>query len=145
MHLVPEAYSYNSTINIAGIFVLVGFLVQILLEYISMGLEHGHVHLKGHCTDHDHGKAFPAAAIISLCVHAFLESMPLAEGAGLDNHVHTMGQMHVHPTMALGSPLFVGLALHKLPVALVLMGLMKSTGTRAIQRWGMLMLFGLMP
>lgn len=147
LHLVPEAYSYNSTNNIAGIFVLVGFLVQILLEYISMGLEHGHVHLEGHCTDHEHGKAIPTAAIISLCVHALLESMPLAEGAGLDNHVHTMGQMHVHvnPIIAIGSPLFIGLALHKLPVALVLMGLMKSTGTRAIQRWGMLVLFGVMP
>ena len=145
LHLVPEAYSYYSTINIAGIFVLVGFLVQTLLEYISMGLEHAHVHLEGHCVDHDHGKGIPTAAIFSLCVHALLESMPLAEGAGLEHHVHTMGQMHVHPTMAIGSPLFIGLALHKLPVALILMGFMKSTETRAIQRWGMLVLFGLMP
>ena len=37
------------------------FLVQILLEYISMGLEHGHVHLDGHCKDHDHGKVLPWA------------------------------------------------------------------------------------
>ena len=145
LHLVPEAYLYNSTINIAGIFVLVGFLVQILLEYISMGLEHGHVHLEGHCTDHDYGKSIPTAAIISLCVHALLESMPLAEGAGFDHHVQRMGQMHIHPTMVIGSPLFIGLVFHKLPVAIVLMGLMKSTGIRTVQRWGMLVLFGLMP
>ena len=61
-----------------------------------MGLKHGHVHFEGHCTDHDYGKAIPNAAIISLCVHALLESMPLAEGAELDYHVHTMGQMHIH-------------------------------------------------
>lgn len=147
LHLVPEAYAFSSTVTVAGIFVLVGFLVQILLEYISMGLEHGHVHLDGHCTDHDHGKVLPWAAIISLCVHALLESMPLAEGAGLENHIHTMGHVHVHvhPTMAINSPLFIGLALHKLPVALVLMGLMKSTGTNIITRWGMLIMFGLMP
>lgn len=147
LHLVPEAYSYGASFNIAGVFVLVGFLVQILLEYISMGLEHGHVHLDGYCKDHDHGKVLPWAAIISLCVHALLESMPLAEGADLANHVHTMGKVHVHvkPTLAIGSPLFIGLALHKIPVALVLMGLMKSTGTNVITRWGMLALFGLMP
>ena len=147
LHLVPETYSYGSSFNVAGVFILIGFLVQILLEYISMGLEHGHVHLDGHCKDHDHGKVLPWAAIISLCIHALLESMPLAEGADLASHVHTMGHIHVNvkPTMAIGSPLFIGLALHKTPVALVLMGLMKSTGTNAITRWGMLAMFGLMP
>jgi hypothetical protein len=145
LHLVPEAYAFSSTVTVAGVFVLVGFLVQILLEHISMGLEHGHVHLDGHCTDHEHPKVLPWAAIISLCVHALLESMPLAEGAGLEHHVHTMGHVHVHPSMAISSPLFLGLALHKLPVALVLMGLMKSTGTNVLIRWGMLIMFGLMP
>ena len=48
LHLVPEAFSYGT---IAGSFVLVGFPIQILLEYISKGLEHGHVHVHG---DHDH-------------------------------------------------------------------------------------------
>lgn len=149
LHLVPEAYSYSSTVNIAGIFVLGGFLVQILLEYISMGLEHGHVHLVGHCKDHDHAKALPWAALVSLCVHALLESMPLAEGAGMENQVHKMGMaidhVHISPDMDVTSPLFVGLALHKLPVALVLMGLMKSTGVSALSRWGVLAVFGLMP
>ena len=45
LHLVPEAFGFNS---IAGIFVLVGFLVQIFLEYISKGLEHGHAPLLEH-------------------------------------------------------------------------------------------------
>ena len=36
LHLVPEAFSYSS---IAGTFVLIGFLLQILLEYLSKGLE----------------------------------------------------------------------------------------------------------
>ena len=57
LHLIPEAYSYSSTVNIVGIFVLGGFLVQILLENISMGLEHGHVHIAGNCKGHDHKKA----------------------------------------------------------------------------------------
>jgi zinc and cadmium transporter len=138
LHLVPEAFSYGS---IAGSFVLIGFLVQILLEYISKGLEHGHVHIGGH-----HSKAMPWAAIASLCIHAFLESMPLAEGAAhATNHVQTMGHVHIHAAAAISSPLFLGLAIHKLPVALVLMGLIKSTGASTITRWSLLVAFGLMP
>lgn len=145
LHLVPEAFSYGS---IAGSFVLVGFLVQILLEYLSKGLEHGHVHVhEGH--NHSHA-ALPWAAFISLCLHAFLESMPLAEGtANAANHVITMGHVHnhvhVHATSTMNSALFMGLAFHKFPVALVLMSLIKSTDYSVVKRWGLLVLFGLMP
>ena len=144
LHLVPEAFSFSAN---AGIFVLLGFLVQIFLEYISKGLEHGHVHHS------EHGKVLkvlPWAAIFSLCIHAFLESMPLAEGtvATASHQVHSMGghtHVHVDGSMAIGSALFIGLAIHKLPVALVLMGLMKSIGSSPLVRWGLLSMFGLMP
>jgi len=138
LHLVPEAFRFHS---IAGTFVLIGFLVQIFLEYISKGLEHGHVHLS---PSHNHSNVMPWAAIASLCLHAFLESMPLAEGAVA---VNTMGHVHVHvhASTAIGSALFIGLALHKLPVALVLMGLIKSTGATRIVRWSLITFFGLMP
>jgi hypothetical protein len=145
LHLIPEAFSFSS---IAGVFVLVGFLVQIFLEYISKGLEHGHVH---HSGQDKVLKVMPWAAIVSLCIHAFLESMPLAEGAiaatNVGHHVQTMGHthVHIHGTTAIGSALFIGLAFHKFPVALVLMGLIKSTGSSSFVRWGLLSVFGLMP
>ena len=146
LHLVPEAFSYSS---IAGTFVLIGFLVQILLEYLSKGLEHGHVHLND-SSIHQTSTVMPWAAIVSLCIHAFLESMPLAEGASavdVAHQVRSMGSLHVHvhADTAIGSALFMGLALHKLPVALVLMGLIKSTGASKVSRWCLLILFGLMP
>ena len=146
LHLVPEAFSYSS---IAGTFVLIGFLVQILLEYLSKGLEHGHVHLND-SSNHKTSTVMPWAAIVSLCIHALLESMPLAEGASavdVAHQVRSMGSLHVHvhADTAIGSALFMGLALHKLPVALVLMGLIKSTGATKVTRWGLLTLFGIMP
>ena len=146
LHLVPEAFSYSS---IAGTFVLIGFLVQILLEYLSKGLEHGHVHLND-SSNHLASTVMPWAAIVSLCIHALLESMPLAEGASavdVSHQVRSMGSLHVHvhADTAIGSALFMGLALHKLPVALVLMGLIKSTGATKISRWCLLTLFGIMP
>jgi zinc and cadmium transporter len=146
LHLVPEAFSFSS---IAGTFVLIGFLVQILLEYLSKGLEHGHVHLND-SSNHKTSTLMPWAAIVSLCIHALLESMPLAEGASavdVAHQVRSMGSLHVHvhANTAIGSALFIGLALHKLPVALVLMGLIKSTGATKVTRWGLLTLFGIMP
>ena len=148
LHLVPEAFSYGT---IAGSFVLVGFLIQILLEYISKGLEHGHVHVHEH-GDHDHSNnTLPWAAFISLCLHAFLESMPLAEGTSeAANQVLTMGHLnhnhvHVNATSTMDSALFTGLAFHKFPVALVLVSLIKSTSISVLKRWGLLVVFGLMP
>ena len=146
LHLVPEAFSYSS---VAGTFVLIGFLVQILLEYLSKGLEHGHVHLND-SSNLRASTVMPWAAIVSLCIHALLESMPLAEGASAVDVAHqarSMGglHVHVHADTAIGSALFMGLALHKLPVALVLMGLIKSTGATKISRWCLLTLFGIMP
>ena len=42
-------------------------------------------------------------------------------------------------------PLLLGLALHKLPVALVLMSLLTGLGLTRARAWFMLIIFGLMP
>jgi zinc and cadmium transporter len=73
LHLIPDAYHSND--NYVGVFILIGFLFQIVLEQFSEGIEHGHMHKPSH--DHI---AFPFGILISLCIHAFLEGMPLAEG-----------------------------------------------------------------
>jgi zinc transporter ZupT len=73
LHLIPDAYHGND--NYVGVFILIGFLFQIVLEQFSEGIEHGHMHKP----DHAH-VAFPLGILISLCIHAFLEGMPLAEG-----------------------------------------------------------------
>jgi len=65
LHLIPEIFS-NYTKQI-GLFVLLGFLFQLLLDFFSEGIEHGHFH--------SHSKklvAFPYAIFISLCVHSFI-------------------------------------------------------------------------
>ncbi|HRB53444.1 MAG TPA: zinc permease, partial [Bacteroidia bacterium] len=42
-HLVPEVFSQGD--KSIGIYVMTGFLFQIILEYFSKGIEHGHIHL----------------------------------------------------------------------------------------------------
>ncbi|NRF40287.1 ZIP family metal transporter [Pedobacter foliorum] len=93
LHLIPDAYSGSDPQEI-GIFILIGFLLQIFLEQFSEGVEHGHIH------KHHETKVFPYGIMISLCLHAFLEGMPLAK----DQH----------------NALIFGISLHHIPAAFAL-------------------------
>ncbi|WP_413998821.1 ZIP family metal transporter [Flavobacterium sp. W1B] len=90
MHLLPEVYeNHNHDI---GIFIMLGILFQILLEFFSKGAEHGHVH------GHPNMTHIPWLLFISLCIHAFLEGFPVG-------HHHDLA---------------VGIAIHHLPIAIIL-------------------------
>ena len=43
IHILPELFEARSIVN-TGIFVLAGFFLQMILEYFSSGIEHGHIH-----------------------------------------------------------------------------------------------------
>lgn len=90
MHLLPEVYeSHNHNI---GIFIMVGILFQIILEFFSKGAEHGHVH------GHDKITQIPWLLFFSLCLHALLEGFPV-------RHHHDLA---------------IGIAIHHLPIAIIL-------------------------
>lgn len=99
MHLLPEVYhqqehldhDHGHSHNI-GIFIMIGILFQIILEFFSKGAEHGHVH--GHQEIHQ----MPWLLFISLCLHAFLEGFPVG-------HHHDLA---------------IGIAIHHLPIAIIL-------------------------
>jgi len=95
LHLIPDAYHEND--NYVGVFILLGFLFQIVLEQFSDGIGHGHMHKPavGHY-------AFPLGIIVSLCIHAFLEGMPLAQGYQ-NQLVYGIALHHVPAAFALGS------------------------------------------
>lgn len=146
-HLVPETYALDPRV---GWIVVLGFLFQGFLEYGSQGIEHGHVHV--HSTETSGKSKMPWAMFFSLCLHAFIESMPLhseAEEGGHDHlhdHAHDhAGHIHLHGIEGVDLALLVGLTLHKFPVALVLMGLLDALGISRAKRWLALGVFGLMP
>jgi zinc transporter ZupT len=90
MHLLPEVYeSKNGNI---GLFIMLGILFQIVLEFFSKGAEHGHVH------GHPHMNHIPWLLFFSLCIHAFLEGFPVS-------HHHDLA---------------LGIAIHHLPIAIIL-------------------------
>ena len=46
MEMIPEVYeSGNAGI---GLYILIGFFSQILIEFFSEGIEHGHIHVHKH-------------------------------------------------------------------------------------------------
>ena len=125
LHLLPEVFAGShdhlaetqppDTVAL-GAFVLLGFFLQIVLENFSGGIEHGHVH-------HTR-KTMPFAMIAGLCLHAFLEAMPLT---------------HAH-----GPHLLVGIAVHKFPVSIVLLGMLLHNRSSQKRAYGLLAVFALM-
>jgi zinc and cadmium transporter len=43
LHLIPDVYKTGNTE--IGLFILGGFLLQIVMEQFSEGIEHGHIHM----------------------------------------------------------------------------------------------------
>ena len=74
--LIPEIYEKIPG-KIAGIGILAGFLIQLVIEQFSHGVENGHIHegKNNHLHQHDH--SLPLGIFISLSFHSFLEGMPL--------------------------------------------------------------------
>lgn len=101
MHLLPEVYEAehhahhdhgHEHSNAIGIFIMLGILFQIILEFFSKGAEHGHVH------GHEEIHKMPWLLFISLCIHALLEGFPVS-------HHHDLA---------------LGIAIHHLPIAIIL-------------------------
>ncbi len=102
LHLIPDAYHGND--NLVGVFILIGFLFQIVLEQFSDGIEHGHIHTQAVPVGQ---VVFPLSIMVSLCLHAFLEGMPLAEGQQ-NQLVFGIAMHHIPAAFALGSVLLAG-------------------------------------
>ena len=103
LHLLPEIYE-DSSWDI-GIYILLGFLLQLGLDYISKGIEHGHAH--------HHGNKFPLAIFIGLCLHSFFEGMPILNFSDTGD-------------LDMNYSLISGIMIHKIPIAIVLAGLLKQ-------------------
>lgn len=117
LHLMPDVYhSGNPEI---GLYILGGFLLQIVMEQFSEGIEHGHIHKH----NHQH-YVFPIGIMASLCLHAFLEGMPLAQ------------KQH--------NELVFGIALHHIPAAFALGSVLMQNNLGKAQIVGLLVLFAAM-
>jgi zinc transporter ZupT len=124
-HLLPDLY--HEGVGKVGMFILIGFLIQLILEYFSGGIEHGHVHIHK-------GQTLPWALFISLSIHSIIEGLPLGnQYVGLIS-----SHSHAHES------LFWGIIFHQIPVSIALMTLLISTRMSIIKSWLFLLLFAFM-
>ncbi len=116
LHLLPELYEQH--ISNIGYFILGGFLLQILLEFFSEGLEHGHIH--------HHGHKLPYAMFISLCIHSFIEAMPLSGGWAIEQSNTVLEHGLADSADLITGPMLIGIVLHKIPITLILMSMLMN-------------------
>jgi zinc transporter ZupT len=123
MHLLPEVY--HELGHKAGVYIVLGFFLQVFLQQLSHGMEHGHTHLPQE-QHHHHIAVMPL--LLGLSIHAFMEGLPL--GFRYDDQ------------SALPS-LMAGVAAHKIPEALTLMTVMIHAHKTKAALWRILIAFAL--
>jgi hypothetical protein len=88
-HLLPSVFGI-ADFN-AGIWIVAGLVFQIVLEFLSQGAEHGHTHTHT-------STRLPWVLFVSLCLHAFIEGIPMGSQEAL----------------------VWGIFIHKIPIGMVL-------------------------
>ena len=99
----------------AGWFILIGFFIQLFLEFFSTGIEHGHVH--GNTHSHSKVKGVPASLLFGLFIHSFLEGIPVSNSIVLPEQ---------EGFLDLKNSLIIGIVLHNIPVTVALISLLQS-------------------
>jgi zinc transporter ZupT len=113
--MLPEVYEHVDS-KLAGLFIMGGILLQIILEFFSKGAEHGHIHV------HKHETAFPWALFVSLCIHSFLEGFSI----------------HDHNDMV------YGILIHKIPIATLISMFLLQSHYNKLQIGSFLIIFAIM-
>lgn len=111
---------YHSDNHNIGVYVILGVLVQMLLENLTKGFEHGHLH---HHSDDQ--AIIPVALIAGLFVHAFIEGIPLS-----------------HEKQVL-SPYLLGILFHNVPISFVLGSFLAHSKNFSPKFWLIVMIFAL--
>lgn len=113
--LLPEVYEHLDAKR-TGVFIMGGILLQIVLEFLSKGAEHGHVHI------HKDETKFPWLLFISLCIHSFLEGFPI----------------HQH------NDIMYGVFVHKIPIAALITAFLLQSSFTKTKIIGFLVVFAVM-
>ncbi|MEP3209344.1 MAG: ZIP family metal transporter [Maribacter sp.] len=113
--LLPSAYE-NSDAKTVGVFLMLGILLQVFLEFFSKGAEHGHVHINSEKS------SFPWLLFVSLSIHAFLEGFPI------ESH----------------NTIIYGILIHKIPIAIILSIFLLGSNIKMAKAVFFVVLFALM-
>lgn len=110
LHILPELFADHESAYYMGLYILLGFLLQQVLDFMSSGIEHGHIHQH---SSHGIGNSV-WTLMIGLFLHAFLEGTLLSKQPMLSGHQHG------------SETLLIGIILHKMPEAFALVAVMMT-------------------
>lgn len=116
IHILPELYRQYAEVELIGLFVLLGFFLQQLLEYFTSGIEHGHIHTHehhGHTHSQSHAEISALILLSALCVHAFLEGGMVARPESMTFNYDV-------------NAILLGIVLHRAPAAFALMAVLSE-------------------
>lgn len=130
-HLLPECYEGTNTKTI-GLFILVGFFIQIVLEYFSTGIEHGHTHAHSHSCE----KHLPLGMITGLYLHSLLEGLPIYQSGIIAEHSQAV--------LSTQQSLVFGITIHNIPIAIAFVTLLLEHKTSKAKTVLLLLGFALM-
>jgi zinc and cadmium transporter len=126
IHLLPEAFEFGN-VKQMGLFIVLGFCIQLLIDTFSTGIEHGHVHMhSSECKNH-----LPKGIIAGLLLHSFLEGLPIYN-------------LKADQTSTINNQLILGLALHNIPITIAFVSLLKEHESKNSKKWMLLLLFSIM-
>jgi zinc and cadmium transporter len=98
LDLIPSLFIQNTqTAYSISLIMILGILFQILLEWITKGIEHGHIHT--------YNKRTFYVVFIGLFIHSFLEGIPI-------KHFENLNKTSFN--------LLITLFLHNIPIAIIL-------------------------
>jgi zinc transporter ZupT len=112
IHILPDVLMSASDPHEVGYYVLAGFFLQLVLEFFSQGIEHGHMHL--HEEDKSSGTV-PFLLLLSLTIHSFLEGSILVQDQSVAPHLHVRDSFY---------EVLAGIAIHHIPAAFALMSIL---------------------
>jgi zinc and cadmium transporter len=126
IHMLPEAFGQIDSKK-TGLFIVLGFCLQLIIDTFSTGIEHGHVHLHNHECE----KRLPYGIIIGLSLHSFLEGLPVYDP-------------NTTETYKTNFQLVLGLAIHNLPITLAFVTLLKEHSKQKTKNYLLLFIFSIM-
>ncbi|MDR0789507.1 MAG: ZIP family metal transporter [Bacteroidales bacterium] len=125
--MLPDVFAQNDNVLLCSAFILIGFLLQLLLELISKGAEHGHLHTDNSKDNpHSHSHLTPIMMLVGVSIHAFFEGFALIGENGIN------------------TSLLTGVILHNIPVSVVIVGSFVQSNSSKTRAFCMLSIFAIM-
>jgi zinc and cadmium transporter len=121
LHIIPELFDSGYSSSSMGLYILLGFLFQQILEFWSSGVEHGHIHK--HQSETSKGVW---TLMLGLFMHAFLEGTLLSHGSVISGD--GLNESHTHTS----NTVLLGIIMHKGPAAFALAAVLSASLSKRI-------------